>query len=344
MISAFDLSRFPRTTLAHLPTPLELTTIGAGLGIRVFVKRDDCTGLGLGGNKTRKLEFTLGDALSHDATLLITSGARHSNHVRQTAAAAARIGLRCQVVLHDPVERQTQFYAHSGNLLLDTLFGAEIHFVASDEDATCRRIEALTHDANAAGENPYVVAAGASDGIGALGYANCAHELLVQCARQNLTPSAVVLATGSGGTHAGLLGGLRSLGSGIPVIGISVSESANIKRAKVWNILHEMIAKLGSDTVVPDSDIVVYDDYAGAGYSIPTPESHDAILRLARNEGLLLDPVYTAKGIAGLLDLARRGTLSGDIVFLHTGGSPALFAYNDDFQRPDLYEKAPVSC
>lgn len=344
MTFSLDLSCFPRATLAHIPTPIEETGIGNGSTLRVFVKRDDCTGLGFGGNKTRKLEFTLGDAVAQGASVLITSGARHSNHVRQTAAAAARLGIRCQVVLYDPVERVTPFYATSGNLLLDTLFGAEVYLAADDGDATDRYIAMLVQAASAAGGTPYVVTLGASDGTGALGYAECARELLGQCAERNIKPSAIILATGSGGTQAGLLGGLRLLGSTIPVIGISVSESAEIKRTKVRRVLDEMVAKLGSDIAVPNSDIIVFDDYAGPGYTIPTPESHDAIRQMARREGVLLDPVYTAKAMAGLLDLASRGELSGDVVFLHTGGAPALFTYTDDFLASDPFRKVSIAC
>lgn len=344
MTSDFDLLRFPRVPLAHLPTPLETTAISNGSILRVFVKRDDCTGLGFGGNKTRKLEFTLGDAVARGATVLITSGARHSNHVRQTAAAAARLGIRCQVVLYDPLDRATPFYATSGNFLLDTLFGAEVHLVADDGDATDRCIAALEEAANAAGETPCVVSLGASDGTGALGYVECARELLGQCAERNIVPSAIILATGSGGTQAGLLGGLRLMGSAIPVIGISVSEAADIKRAKIRRVLDEMLEKLDSDLSVPNSDIIVFDEYAGPGYTVPTPESHDAVCRIARREGLLLDPVYTAKAMAGLLDLASRGRLFGDVVFLHTGGAPALFAYNDDFLASDPFRKVSIAC
>lgn len=344
MTFPLDLSPFPRVPLAHLPTPLEATGIGAIGGVRVFVKRDDCTGLGFGGNKTRKLEFTLGDAVAQGATVLITSGARHSNHVRQTVAAAARLGLRCRVVLHDPVGRDTFSYATSGNLLLDTLFGADIHFVSDEGAATSVCIAKLENDARVKGETPYVVPLGASDATGALGYAECARELLGQCVKQAIAPSAIVLATGSAGTHAGLLGGLRLLGSAVPVIGISVSEPADIKRAKVRNILDAMIAKVGKEVVVPDSEVIVFDDYTGPGYTIPTSESHEAVRRIAQHEGLLLDPVYTAKAMAGLLDLVHNGKLSGDVVFLHTGGTPALFAYNDDFLASDPSVKPSVVC
>jgi len=329
-----DLSPFARFPLAHLPTPLEPLDAIAGHGgsVRLFVKRDDCTGLGFGGNKTRKLEFTLGHALAVGATSLVTSGAWQSNHVRQTAAAAARARLDCHVVICDAAGRDSEAYRGSGNLLLHGLFGAHLHFVEDDGDATTACIDRLAAETLAAGGTPYVVPLGASDGIGSLGYAECAREILSQCAAQAISPGAIVLATGSCGTQAGLLAGLRLLGSAVPVIGISVSEPAEVKRAKLRGIADEMLALCGATAAtVSDADIVVLDDYTGPGYAIPTPEANDAIRTLAARAGLLIDPVYTAKAMAGLLDLLDRGKLTGDIVFLHTGGTPALFAYADEF-------------
>jgi len=329
-----DLSPFARLSLAHLPTPLErlASLTGDAWNVRLFVKRDDCTGLGFGGNKTRKLEFTLGHALAAGATTLITSGAWQSNHVRQTAAAAARAGLNCHVVICDATGRDTESYRTSGNLLLHSLFGAHLHFVEDDGDATTSRIDQLAAEAWARGETPYIVPLGASDAIGSLGYAECARELLDQCEAQAISPTTIILATGSGGTHAGLVAGLRLLGSSVRVIGISVSEPADVKFAKVRGIADAMLGLFGApSTTVTDADILVLDDYTGPGYAIPTVEANDAIRALAAREGLLLDPVYTAKAMAGLIDLLKRGTLSGDVVFLHTGGTPALFAYADEF-------------
>lgn len=329
-----DLSHFARLPLAHLPTPLERLNAltGSPRGVRLFVKRDDCTGLGFGGNKTRKLEFTLGHALAAGATTLITSGAWQSNHVRQTAAAAARTGLNCHVVISDAVGRDTEAYCASGNMLLHSLFGAHLHFAADDGDATTLRIDRLADEAAARGETPYIVPLGASDGIGSLGYAECARELLAQCAAQSIAPTAIVLATGSGGTHAGLVAGLRMLGSTMRVIGVSVSEPADVKFAKVRGIADAMLDLCGAaQSIVSDADIVVLDDYTGPGYAVPTEAANDAIRTLAAREGLLVDPVYTAKALAGLLDLLERGKLTGDVIFLHTGGAPALFAYADEF-------------
>lgn len=324
-----DLSRFPRVKLAHLPTPLEeLETLGRDLDRRIFCKRDDCTGLAIGGNKTRKLEFTLADAIEKGACTIVTSGGLQSNHVRQTAAAAAKLGLACHAVLNNPLADPPAAYRESGNLLLDSLFSVVIHEVEGDQvDA---KIAEITASLTGEGRKPYVVPMGASHGIGALGYVECAQELIAQCEDKGIQPSHVFLTTGSAGTHGGFLAGLRLLGSPVQVVGISVSEDAPTKRAKVQDII-DQVAEVMETNVPPvrDNDIVVLDDYVGDGYGVRTEAAEGAIRRLARTEGLLLDPVYTGKAMAGMLDLLENNKLEGvqDPVFLHTGGSPALFAY-----------------
>ncbi len=326
-----QLDRFPRVALMQGPTPLHtLPALATLLGIRrIYIKRDDCTGLAFGGNKTRKLEFTFGDACRCGADVVVTTGAWQSNHVRQTAAAAARLGLRCHAVVHSPLQAPTPSYATSGNLLLNHLVGADMHLVA-DDAAGHARVEDLLRRESIAGARPYFVPLGASDGIGALGYVGCAQELLRQLEAERARPSHIVLATGSAGTHAGLLAGLRAAGSDIAVVGISVSEPAGAKRAKVGRVL-DQLAEVGDDASlrVPDSEIIVLDDYVGAGYAVPDEGSDRALRLLASREGILLDPVYTAKAMSGFLDLAEHGKLGvlRDPVFLHTGGAPALFAY-----------------
>ena len=327
-----QLEGFPRVSLLQGITPLHiLPALARTLGVdRLLIKRDDCTGLAFGGNKTRKLEFTLGDAMQRGADVVITSGAWQSNHVRQTAAAAAQLGLRCHAVVHNPLPVAGDDYRRSGNLLLDRLLGCTLHDVAS-EDAGNACIAALAAQETAAGATPYIVPMGASDGIGALGYVACAQELLLQCRAMDVAPSHVVLGTGSAGTHAGLLAGLRAAGSDIAVVGISVSEAAEVKRGKVRRVLDELAATTGTAMQVPDEAIVVLDDYVGAGYGVPSAAGEAALQLLAREEGVLLDPVYTAKAMSGFLDLlahARCGPMR-DPVFLHTGGAPALFAYLD---------------
>ena len=267
-----DLSAIPRIPLAHLPTPLErMHRLSEELGhAGLWLKRDDCTGLALGGNKTRKLEFTMAHAVSKGADVIITSGAVQSNHVRQTAAAAAKLGLRCHAVVSPPAGAATVRCGLSGNLLLGDILGCTLHLVADDGAATSATIDALERSEKANGAVPYVIPLGASDGIGSLGYVNCARELLQQCAVQGAEPSHVVLATGSAGTQAGLLAGLRLSGSPIRVIGISVSEPAEIKRDRIKAILKQLNACQEIDAVVCDEDIVVLDSYVGAGYAQPT--------------------------------------------------------------------------
>lgn len=329
--TSMKLDRFPRVSLLHGPTPLHaLPALARTLGLdRIYIKRDDCTGLAFGGNKARKLEYTFGDVRRRGADVVVTTGAWQSNHVRQTAAAAAQLGLRCHAVVHSPLPSPAPSYACSGNLLLDRLVGADVHPV-DDEAAGEIRVAELVRRETAAGAVPYVVPLGASDGIGALGYVGCAQELLRQLDAAGARPSHIVLATGSAGTQAGLLAGLRAAGSDIAVVGISVSEPAGVKRARVGGVLDRLAGVAGDASLrVSDAEIVVLDDYVGAGYAIPTEAGDRALRLLASREGILLDPVYTAKAMSGFLDLAGRGRLDGlrDPVFLHTGGAPALFAY-----------------
>ena len=332
---------FPRIRLAHLPTPLEeMSALQQTIGCtpRLFVKRDDCTGLAGGGNKTRKLEFTLADVRAQSADVIITSGGVQSNHVRQTAAAAAKLGLKFHGILANSFSQATykaaDVYATTGNRLLVDILGGQLHFVEDDGPATEKMITTLVEETRADGLTPYVVPVGASNGIGAMGYAVCAAELLQQFRKLDIAPSHMIVATGSAGTHGGLLAGLRALDSQIKVIGVSVSEPAVAKRAKVRRIVEEMATLWGSlAPVIEDDDIVVREEFVGRGYAVPSVACVEAIRLLAESEGLLLDPVYTGKAMAGCLEMVRSGELEAgrDIVFLHTGGSPALFAYPELF-------------
>jgi D-cysteine desulfhydrase family pyridoxal phosphate-dependent enzyme len=331
-----QLDDAPRVRLAHLPTALEdapRLAAAAGASGRILVKRDDCTGLALGGNKTRKLEFTLGDALARGADVLVTTGGLQSNHVRQTAAAAARCGLGCHAVVSSPLPDPGAAYRGSGNLLLDGLFGAVIHEV--EEAETDAFASDLVERLKGEGRNPYLVPLGASDGIGSLGYVNCARELLAQARAMGAEIGAVVLCTGSSGTHGGLLSGLRLAGSSIPVVGVSSSEPSAVKMDKVANVCRQVLERLG-EAPWPGfgADIEVSDAYVGQGYGYPTDAADAAIRLAARTEGLVLDPVYTGKAMSGLIDMVAEGRFADgrDLVFLHTGGSPALFAYPDRFR------------
>lgn len=324
------LSRFPRASLAHLPTPLEhLPRFSKHLGgPEIWVKRDDCTGLATGGNKTRKLEFSMGDALAEGADTIITVGAMQSNHVRQTAAAACKLGLSCEVLLEHRIQDPDEDYRESGNVLLDKMFGANLHEYPAGTDFP-PVMEEHAARIRGAGGKPYIVPGGASNAIGALGYVNCALELIGQANDRGLAIDHLVTATGSAGTQAGLVVGLKGTHSNIPLLGIGVGAPKELQEQKVYDLALETAEYVGAPGVVERTDVIANCDYIGEAYGIPTDAMNDAVLTLARLEGLLFDPVYSGKALAGLIDLVTNGFFEGadNIVFLHTGGSAALFAY-----------------
>ncbi len=334
-----DLSRFPRVRLGHFPTPLEpMDNLTEALGgPRLFIKRDDCTGLASGGNKTRKLEFLMADAVQQGADSVITVGAVQSNHTRQTAAAAAKLGLKCEVVLQRRVDMADPEYETNGNVFLDRLFGARLHYIAGDDDDE-RAVQELAEEAKRAGGKPYVIPAGGANRIGSLGYVNCAQELLQQT--NDMPIDWLVLATGSAGTHAGLLTGLVGAGSAIKVLGICVRRPKAEQEEKVYELAAEVAAFVGLEAAIPRDSVIANGDYVGPGYGMPTPEMIEAVNLTAHREGILLDPVYTGKAMAGLIALVRQGFFAKDdtVVFLHTGGSVALFAYQAVFQRHAIKE------
>ena len=326
-----DLSRYRRAELAHLPTPLEpMPTLTRMLrGAALAVKRDDCTGLAFGGNKVRQLEFHCGAALAEGADTLLITGAVQSNYVRTAAAAAARLGLQCEVQLEDRVEDMPSEYARSGNVLLDHLFGATVRRfpVGEDEGAADRALDERATQLLDEGRHPYVIHLGANHSpLGALGYVEAARELLDQAPGP---VDAVVTASGSATTHAGLLVGVRAAGCAARVYGICVRrpEAAQRERVRLCVGLAEQL--LGTEGLVRDQDIRVTDAYLGPGYGRFDAGTIEAMTLAARTEGLVLDPVYTGKAFAGLLGLVRGGEIRDDeyTVFIHTGGSPALFAY-----------------
>lgn len=327
-----QLSKFPRTRLAHLPTPLEfLPNLSSHLGgPPIYVKRDDCTGLATGGNKTRKLEFVMGRALADGADTIITVGALQSNHVRQTAAAACKLGLGCEVFLEHRLADPDHAYRNSGNVLLDRLFGARIHEYPSGTDFDAV-MEERARELAAEGAKPHIVAGGASTPTGALGYVNCALELIQQSGDRGLVVDHLVTATGSAGTQAGLVVGLKAAHSGVPLLGIGVGAAQAEQEARVFALAEETAEFVGAPGCVQRGDVIANCDYIGEGYGVPTEAMNDAVLLLARLEGLLFDPVYSGKALAGLIDLVTKGEFSGarSIVFLHTGGSAGLFAYGD---------------
>jgi D-cysteine desulfhydrase family pyridoxal phosphate-dependent enzyme len=309
-----------RLHFAHLPTPIEaLPRLSDALGgPRLLIKRDDQTGLAFGGNKTRKLEFLIAEARDQDAKTLISGGALQSNHCRQTAAAAARFGLKCILVLTG--EQPEQF---SANLLLDRLFGAEIVYVADRKDRD--KILQETFDRAAEeGMKPYLVPYGASNPTGALGYTFAMKELM----EQNLHTDWIVFATSSGGTQAGLLLGQRVFGYKGNVLGISVDESEEWLKDHISKLASTASEKLGSRIEFTSGEILASANYCSAGYGVLTEQEREAISLFAKCEGILLDPVYTGRAAAGMIDLIRKGFFkkSETVLFLHTGGQPALFA------------------
>ncbi|MFP6729941.1 MAG: D-cysteine desulfhydrase [Alphaproteobacteria bacterium] len=331
--------QFPRVRLAHLPTPLEpLERLSDHLGgPRIYVKRDDCTGLATGGNKTRKLEFLLADALETGCDTIITEGGRQSNHVRQTAAAAAKLGLDCELVQQTAHFWQDPDYDQTGNIFLDRLLGARLHDVPGEADRKPGMAE-VAEAVAARGGKPYVIPAGGSTPLGGLGYAGCAFEIADQAEALDITVDHIVLASGSGGTQGGLVAGLLALGGGIavlgPALGIDIDADPQGVPERVRAVAEGTAALLGVSGGVPASAVAVNSDYAGEAYGAPTPGMVEAVTLLARLEGLLLDLVYSGKAMAGLIDLIRQGVFAAGetIVFIHTGGMPALFAYRGAFE------------
>jgi L-cysteate sulfo-lyase len=328
------LSRFPRIRLTHAPTPLEpLVNLSKHLGgPNLYVKRDDCTGLATGGNKTRKLEFLIGEALARGATHIVTHGATQSNHVRQTAAAAAKFGLRSTALLEERVSNGSPEYYASGNVLLDRLFGCRLETRPAGSDMNLE-LTATGERLRRQGEIPYLIPGGGSNPVGALGYVVCAQEILDQANDLGLRIDRVVHATGSTGTQAGLVAGFAGLNSGIRVLGISVRAPREEQEQNVHALARQTLEFLGINENLLKDAVEVDSNFVGAGYGRPTEEMIEAVKLTAELEGLLLDPVYTGKGMAGLIGSIREGRFHKDenIIFIHTGGTAGLFGYAEIF-------------
>lgn len=328
------LARFPRRFLAHLPTPLErLDRLTKELGgPEIWIKRDDCTGMSTGGNKTRKLEFLMAEAELQGAEMVITQGATQSNHARQTAAFAAKMGMQCHIVLEDRTASNNANYNNNGNVLLDHLHGATTEKRPSGPDFNAL-IEEMAAEMRADGKKVYAIPGGGSNPTGALGYVNCAFEMLNQLNSSGTKIDHIVTATGSAGTQAGLIVGLKAMNAQIPLLGIGVRAPKPKQEENVFNLACKTAEKLGCPGVVERHDVVANTDYVGAGYGIPTEGGLEAIKMFAELEAILLDPVYSAKGAAGFIDLIRKGHFKkGErVVFLHTGGAVALFGYDSAF-------------
>ena len=335
-ISAVNLARFPRVSLAHLPTPLEpLKNLSKTLGgPDIWIKRDDCTGLSTGGNKARKLEFLMAAALVEKADLILTQGATQSNHVRQTAAAAAKLGLGSHILLEDRTGSTDPDYNFNGNVLLDTIHDATIEMRAGGTNMNAE-LEKLAEDQRAKGRHPYVIPGGGSNPIGALGYVNAAMELIGQCNDRGLVVDHLVHATGSAGTQAGLVTGLAGTHSDIDLLGIGVRVPQEKQEKMVFDLACATAELLGMPDVIKRQQVKANCNYVGdKGYGLPAPSTLEAISMLGQLEGILLDPVYSGKAMAGLIDLVRGGHFkTGEtVVFLHTGGSAALFGCRSFFE------------
>lgn len=325
-MSLQNLTRFPRLELIGAPTPLEyLSRLSDHLGREIFIKRDDTTPLAMGGNKLRKLEFLAADALREGADTLITAGAIQSNHVRQTAAVAAKLGLHCVALLENPIGTRAENYLSNGNRLLLDLFTTQVEMCDALTDPAAQLDELATR-IEAQGYRPYVIPVGGSNALGALGYVESALEIAQQC-EDAVEISSVVVASGSAGTHAGLAVGLEQLMPQAELIGVTVSRAVADQLPKVV-ALQQAVAN--SLELQAKADIILWDDYFAPGYGTPNEEGMAAVKLLAQLEGILLDPVYTGKAMAGLIDgiTQKRFKDEGPILFVHTGGAPALFAYH----------------
>ncbi len=326
-----NISALPRFPLATLPTPLdELPRLSEELGVRVLMKRDDLTGFALGGNKARKLEFIVADALAKHADVLVTSGGVQSNHTRMTAAAARKVGMDATLVLFGSPPPRV-----NGNLLLEEILAVDIVYSGSmDRNETERVAARVSEELRAKGRRPYHIPAGGYSVLGCIAYILAVGELLEQLKAQSIKSDALVITTGSCGTHAGILAGVKffaeRFGTGnLPVHGITVSRSIEEGRARITQLVKETAQFIERDLTLRATEIIIHDDYLGPGYASITPEARMAIQRVARLEGIFLDPVYTGKAMAGLMDLAQRGVFKqgSTVVFWHTGGTPGIFGY-----------------
>ena len=329
------LARFPRIRFFPTPTPLEpMDNLSRALGgPRLWIKRDDCTVVATGGNKVRKLEFLAGEARALGCDHLITQGAVQSNHVRQTAAVARRIGMTCSALLEQRIETNDRDYLTSGNVLLDQLFGCDLEYRPAGADMQAE-MEVAADKLRAAGKKPYVIPGGGSNRVGALGYVGCAQELMQQADEMGLKIDRIITATGSAGTHAGLVVGLEGINAGVPVLGIGVRAPRDRQEANVHKLAEATAEYVGVKGGISRAAVVANCDYIGGGYGVPTDGMLEALKMLAQNEGILLDPVYSGKAMAGLIDLIRKKQIpaSENVVFLHTGGAVGLYGYNPVLQ------------
>jgi len=327
------LEKFERIKLGHFPTPIEhLKNTSKYLGgPNIFIKRDDCTGLATGGNKTRKLEFLIPDAIKNKAELVVTVGAVQSNHARQTAAACTLMGLKCLIILEQRVKDPPEVYMNSGNVFLNKLYGADIKICPKNENFL-EYYEKVIEDLKSKGTNVYFIPGGGSNAIGALGYVECLNEIIKENNKYNF--SHIVHATGSSGTQAGLLAGRKYFNCNIPVIGICIRYDKTTQINRVYTEAKKTCERLQCN-ILDKSEVIVYDEYIGPGYGEPSNSMIEATKLLAKKEAILLDPVYSGKGFAGLIGLIKnkKFTKNDNVLFIHTGGAVSLSAYEWAFNK-----------
>jgi D-cysteine desulfhydrase family pyridoxal phosphate-dependent enzyme len=331
------LAPFPRANLLTGPTPIEpLTRLSGKLGIDLSIKRDDLAGLGFGGNKIRQLEYYFGAASALNADTVLITGAVQSNYVRSAAAAAAKLGLKAILQLEDRVPNMGPSYQTSGNVFLGQLLGAEhmSYPEGEDEDGADASLRERADALRSEGHTPYVIPLGLNNPpLGALGYVNAAHEII----KQGCDYDAIVVASGSGLTHTGLLAGMRIHGNNTPVYGICVRRDAQKQHQRISTVAQNLFKLLETDTLISDDDIQIWDGALAPGYGRVGPKAMHALSMMAKMEGLFLDPVYTARTFAGVLGLLEERVIEKGmkVLFIHTGGQPALFAYQDEIEAFD---------
>ena len=331
-----NFSKFPRRKYLQGSTaiePLPALTKVLDSKVNIYIKRDDLLPGAAGGNKTRKLEFCIADALEKGADAIITCGAVQSNHCRLTAAWSAKEGLDCHLILEDRVKGSYNSKASGNNFLFELLGVKTIEVIGGGSDMMAE-MEKKALGLRDTGKNPYIITGGASNAIGSLGYAACAQEILAQLNDLHLKVDYIIVPSGSAGTHAGMLTGINGINAGIPIIGINVSRKKIDQEDIVFELAQETTERLGIKNSINRDDVVCFDEYVGPGYSMPTDSMVEAVKLFARHEAILLDPVYSGKAAAGLIDLVRKDYFpdGSNVLFLHTGGSAALYAYLDAFR------------
>jgi D-cysteine desulfhydrase len=331
-----NLAKFSRRGYVQSPTPIEaVPAFSKALGgkVNIYIKRDDLLPGCAGGNKTRKLDFCIADALDQGADTIITCGAVQSNHCRLTLSWAVKEGLDCHLVLEERVKGSYNPEA-SGNNFLFQLMGVKSITVVPGGSDMMGEMEKVAEKVKGEGKTPYIIPGGASNTIGATGYVSCAQETIQQLFETGLKIDHMVVPSGSAGTHAGIVVGMAGTNAGIPVSGVNVSRTKPVQEELVRKLVAATAERVGVTTPIADEEVVCFDSYVGDGYSIPTESMAEAVKMLAETESILLDPVYSGKAMAGLIDLVRKGHFpeGSNVLFLHTGGSPALYAYLDTFK------------